>query len=68
MANLNVNQGVLDGTKRWLEMCAKGVAKGGTKGAGGGTFSYQVDTGRRRPCRPSDCFAASISMPGGKIP
>ncbi len=44
MANLNVNQGVLDGTKRWLKMCAKGVAKGGTKGAGGGTFSYQVDT------------------------
>jgi hypothetical protein len=42
MANLNVNQGVLDGTKRWLKIVAKGNAKG-TKGVGGGMFSYVPD-------------------------
>jgi hypothetical protein len=41
MAGLNVNPGVLDGTKRWLKMVAKGAAKG-TKG-GGGMFSYRPD-------------------------
>jgi Prenyltransferase and squalene oxidase repeat len=41
MAGLNVNPGVLDGTKRWLKIVAKGAAKG-TKG-GGGMFSYRPD-------------------------
>src|SRR6266481_4987873 len=41
MAGLNVNPGVLDGTKRWLKVVSKGAAKG-TKG-GGGMFSYRPD-------------------------